>query len=204
MVRVGRHAADAEQDERLERAHVLGRVPKLVHVVVSGLDAALARDGVTLGVDAVSECADGRGLEVDVGHAGEQAVEHEVGHAPGGRLVAERAGEANERAGELVLLARRERRLAAHARARAAAAASRLFALEAEHLAGLGGHRLENPLVSDGALATRDGTTRTHLVLGHVSPLLAGAPAPRSVRSPPRLSRRGCPRVLVCRAEERL
>ena len=75
MVSVGGHAADAEQHERLARADVLVGTPDVGHVVVGFCDAvAGSGHGCGLGVDPLGERADVGLVEVDVGHAREQAV----------------------------------------------------------------------------------------------------------------------------------
>jgi len=123
---VGRHAAQAEEDERLEAADVLVAAPELCHVVVGGVGREL--------VDAVRDLLDGGAVEVDVRDRGEKAVDHDVRGLLRGALAARVDGETDQRAGEPVLQICDVGGFPADARAaRAALAAGRLFTLEAKH-----------------------------------------------------------------------
>ena len=140
MVCVGGDAAQPEQQQRLERADVLRRVPHLPQVELADrLPRPLGGVG-RLGAHLPGEGADVVPVEVDVGQGGEQRVLDErrgvVAHgavplgAPGAR-------QPHERTRQLVLQQRDVGGLAARAGLPGAAASpGGLLALEAEHRGG--------------------------------------------------------------------
>ena len=129
VIRVGRHAAQAEEYQRLERAYVLVRLPDFPDVVcrriVSELFTRLAHTRRKL--------RDGRAVEVHVRHRREEPFEHQP-RAALRRSAARRAGERNQLASQPVLKLRGIRRLPAYSHiAHAAAASRRLLALKTKH-----------------------------------------------------------------------
>ena len=155
VVGIGGYAAQAEQHERLKRAHILRRVPQEGQIVVgSGLHAERGGDAVALGVRSSCERTQRCIIEIDVGERGEQAfhchviglVAHRRLHAFGRFRRLHRECETYKCAGQLVLHLRCGRRLAAHTRrAHAPGASGSLLALEAEHR---GVHTVVLPFVS--------------------------------------------------------
>ena len=136
VVRVGGDAADAEEDEALQGADVLVLVPHGGHVVVlDDLDAGCIGNRLGFLVHEPGELVNGLLVEVDVGDAGEQAIDDEllgvVGDAAGRTRG---ACQADHRPGQLVLGECDVAGLAANAGlAGAGLAACGLLALEAEH-----------------------------------------------------------------------
>ena len=139
MVGVGGNAANAEQHERLERADILVGAPHLGHVVV-GLDIESGGGGDSggFGVHFGNQRTNRELIEVHVGHAGEQSVHHELVRArPYLAGTFARAGQPNQRAGQLVLSCSHILGFPTNTRtARACLAFGRLLALEAKHLVG--------------------------------------------------------------------
>ena len=129
VIRVGRHAAQAEEYQRLERAYVLVSLPDFPYVVcgrfVSELFTRLAH--------ARCELRDGRAVEVHVRHRREEPFEHQP-RAALRRSAARGAGERNQLARQSVLKLRGIRGLPAYSHiAHAAAASRRLLALKTKH-----------------------------------------------------------------------
>ena len=141
VVRIRSHPAHAEENERLETADILLRVPELGHVIVAGAPAggsagrAARHKPRFFRVHAADHRADGLIVKVHVGDGHEQPFDEKLPcvlvHA--GRVV-RRAGQPNERARQFILQLRRTGALAAHARpSRAAGAARCLLALKTKH-----------------------------------------------------------------------
>ena len=130
MVGIRRHAAHAEKQQALQAADILLRVPQLAHVV-----RVEFAQGDGLSANAALEGGDGLGVEADVAHAGEHALEHKpvgLGIPPSAALC---SGQGDQRPGQLVLQPSRIGGLAAYAGGSGAGGASRrLLALEAEHV----------------------------------------------------------------------
>ena len=142
VVRVGGHAADAEENEGLEASDVLLRRPELLHVVVAVvpagiLTAAAIRDKAGgFCVNIIREALDVLGAEIDVRERGEKRACHEMPGVFRDLLVSvRRPGKADERAGERVLQICNICRLTAYAAVpRAAGAVRCLLALITEHV----------------------------------------------------------------------
>lgn len=142
VVGVRRHAADTEQDKRLEAADVLVRRPEprdiVVIVVPAGRHAGrtVRHKTALLRLHACSHIADGRFVKVHIRERGEKRLDDDLPCALVHAGAAVRsAGKANERAGQLVLQICRLGALSAHTRAAGAArAVRRLLALKTKHL----------------------------------------------------------------------
>ena len=138
MMRIGGHTAQPEEDERLHGANVLiGVGPELGQIVLHGRGTAVEHAGRL--ADADRERGNRLRVEVHVRHTGEEAFEQQlVGRGVGcdvGPAMLDGASEAHEGARQLVLRAGGGSVLSADAcRPRAAGAARRLLALEAEHI----------------------------------------------------------------------
>lgn len=110
VVRVGGHAADAEENEGLEASDVLLRRPELLHVVVAVvpagiLTAAAIRDKAGgFRVNLVREARDVFGAEIDVCERCKKGACHEMPGVFRHLLVSGRCpGKTDERAGECIL-----------------------------------------------------------------------------------------------------
>ena len=142
VVGVRRHAADTEQDKRLETADVLVRRPEprdiVVIVVPAGRHAgrAVRHKTALLRPHACSHIPDGRRVKVHIRERSEKRLDDEAPCALVHAGAAVRsAGKADERAGQLVLQICRLGALSAHTRAAGAArAVRRLLALKTKHL----------------------------------------------------------------------
>ena len=75
VISIRRHALDAEEDQRFQRANVLVAVPYLLHVVIRNLCAAELR---FLGLDAIYDHLNGVVVEADICDGGEKPVENEL------------------------------------------------------------------------------------------------------------------------------
>ena len=141
VVRVGGHAADAEENEGLEASDVLLRRPELLHVVVGivaagALTVAAIRDKAGgFCVNIIREALDVLGAEIDVRERCKKGACHEMPGVLRDLLVSvRRPGKADERAGERVLQICNICRLTAYAAVpRAAGAVRCLLALIAKH-----------------------------------------------------------------------
>ena len=75
VISIRRHALDAEEDQRFQRANVLVAVPDLLHVVIRNLCAA---ELCFLGLDAIYDHLNGVVVEADICDGGEKPVENEL------------------------------------------------------------------------------------------------------------------------------
>ena len=141
VVRVGRHAPQAEQHEGLQALDVRVRLlPQLFHVVVTHRRRSGAGGSKRLLFclpHLVGELGHRLGVEVDVGDGGEQPFQQQqcLRRLDGLADVQQQGGKADESTGQPVLRVRRLSRFAADARsARAADAVGCLLTLITKHL----------------------------------------------------------------------
>jgi len=126
VVRIGSHPADSEEDQRLQRAHLLLGGPQVGHIHLGGA-LGDGPDGGDLETDVVR-------IEIDIGERGEQGF-HDDGIGLRGDVPAVQGpGQADEGPGQFVLQHRHLRCLPAYASRTGATLAPRgLLALETEH-----------------------------------------------------------------------
>lgn len=141
VVRIGRHAAAAEQQQGLQAADVLLCAPELRQIIVArpaagrGADGTVRHKALLLGPDAPGQGVQTVRIEIDVRQRGEQAFDHQLpGLRTGIRAGVRRARQTDQCSGQPVLHLRSLRVLAADAAARAAGAACGLLTLKAKHV----------------------------------------------------------------------
>ena len=142
VVRIGRHPAQAEEQERFQGFHVGVRLlPELLHVVVvvvrtrAGTAAAPREQLCLFRMDRVDLALHGLRVKAYIGDRGEQPFQHGAMRGFRGCVAVRGPRQADQRAGQLVLQSGHLRIFAADAaRPRAARAAGRLFTLGAKHL----------------------------------------------------------------------
>ena len=145
MMRISRHASEAEQDQGFQRTDILVRVPHLIHIVIfvvsAGIGAGIAerRHNIPLNMCQLDLLSDGLRIEIHVGDRHEKSVNK---HLPG--LIRNlsvgicRVREADQRTCQFILKFRNVCRFSADTCSSCAGFASCcLFTLKTKHITHL-------------------------------------------------------------------